>query len=271
MLQCLDRFYAAYLKSSNLTKLSMKPEAFASAMVKEDRWTRVDKRATSMLLASLPEAVRTEVLASRLTGALQVLGRVMVLYRPGSTAERQQILKALELPPSAKTANEAVDALRRWSRWLRRAGDVGLQSPDPSILLKGIDGIVGRVLQDHNEILFRINMVRYTLEVDVKPTLGAVEDLHRALLSEFEQVAFRGRPRAGATPALKMAAASSAAPATTTTSTAEGRNETSPTKTKGSPLQVLPYRPRLQTRVGMQVQPRSGQEAETRPVLDVWE
>ncbi|CAE7595668.1 unnamed protein product [Symbiodinium sp. CCMP2456] len=86
---------------------------------------------TSMLLA--------------LTGALPVLGRVLVLYRPGSTAERQQILKALELPAVANTAVEAVDALRR-----------------------------------------------YTLEMDVKPTQKAVEDLHQALLSEFEQVAFRG-------------------------------------------------------------------------------
>ncbi|CAE7758600.1 RE1 [Symbiodinium sp. CCMP2456] len=150
-------------------------------MVKEDKWSRVDKRATSMLLASLPESVRTEILASRLTGALQVLGRVMVLYRPGSTAERQQILKALELPAVASTAAEAVDALRRWARWLRRAGDVGLQSPDPSILLRGLDGMV------NSEILFRINMMRYTLEVDVKPTQKAVEDLHQALLSEFEQ------------------------------------------------------------------------------------
>ena len=50
-----------------------------------------------MLLASLPEPIRAEVLASRLTGALQVLGRVMVLYRPGSAAERQQVLRALEV------------------------------------------------------------------------------------------------------------------------------------------------------------------------------
>ena len=170
VLLCLDRFYDAYLKSSNLTKLSLRPESFASAGIKEDKWSRVDTRATSMLLASLPESVRTEILASRLTGALQVLGRVMVLYRPGSTAERQQILKALETPAEAANASEAVDALRRWSRWLRRAGDVGLQRPDPSILLRGLDGIVRKVIKENSEILFRINMTRYTLEVDVKPS-----------------------------------------------------------------------------------------------------
>ena len=241
VMSCLDRFYAAYLKSSNLSKLSLKPETFASAVLKEDKWSRVDKRATSMLLASLPESVRTEILASRLTGALQVLGRVMVLYRPGSTAERQQILKALELPPTATNAAEAVDALRRWARWLRRAGDVGLQSPDPSILLRGLDGVVRKVLQENGEILFRINMMRYTLEVDVKPTQKAVEDLHQALLSEFEQVAFRGRTRPSTAPSLKAASAVGTTTATMPTSgSGEGHGgESPPTKGKGAPCKFF--------------------------------
>ena len=112
--QCLDRFYNTYLESSNLVKLTLKPETFATAYLKE-KWTRVDKRATSMILSSLPDTVRAEVLALRLTGTLAVLGRVMVLYRPGSAAERQQILKALESPSTATSAAEAVDMLRRWA------------------------------------------------------------------------------------------------------------------------------------------------------------
>ncbi|CAE7383237.1 unnamed protein product, partial [Symbiodinium necroappetens] len=239
VLLCLDRFYAAYLKSSNLAKLSLKPEAFASSVIKEDKWLRVDKRATSMLLGSLPESVRTEILASRLTGALQVLGRVMVLYRPGSTAERQQILKALELPATAATAAEAVDALRRWARWLRRASDVGLQSPDPSILLRGLDNMVKRVLQDNSEILFRVNMMRYNLEVDVKPTQRAVEDLHQALLSEFEQVAFRGRAKATATPSAKAMMATPASPAPSAQASGDASGEAVSPKGKNTPCKFF--------------------------------
>eukprot|EP00439_Symbiodinium_sp_Y106_P060167 s729_g8.t2 len=238
VLLCLDRFYQAYLRSSNLTKLSLRPESFASAVVKEDKWSRVDKRATSMLLASLPESVRTEILASRLTGALQVLGRVMVLYRPGSTAERQQILKALELPAPATTAAEAVDGLRRWSRWLRRASDVGLQSPDPSILLRGLDNMVRRVLQENSEILFRINMMRYNLEVDVKPTQKSVEDLHQALLSEFEQVAFRGRAKAAPAPSIKSMSATGAS-TSAGNGNAEGGGDASPQRGKSTPCKFF--------------------------------
>ena len=50
--QCLDRFFCTYLESSNIVKLSLKPEACATAYLKEEKWSRVDKRATSMILTS---------------------------------------------------------------------------------------------------------------------------------------------------------------------------------------------------------------------------
>ncbi|CAE7296882.1 RE1 [Symbiodinium sp. KB8] len=239
-LQCLDRFYDAYLKSSNIAKLSLKPEAFATAFLKEEKWSRVDKRATSMILTALPEAVKGEILASRLTGTLAVMGRVMVLYRPGSAAERQQILKALEAPSTAGTAHEAVDLLRRWSRWLRRAGDVGLQCPDASVLVRGLDTVTRKVIAEHGEIQFRMNMMRYTLEVDSKPTKKVVEDLHHAMLSEFEQVAFRGRTKPAPTATSKtMLATVTPSPSATTTSRESGTGEASPVKSKTAPCKFF--------------------------------
>ena len=67
---CFDRFYAACLKSSNLAKLSLKSEAFASSVIKEEKKSKIDKKAMSMFLGSLPETGRTEILVSRLIGAL---------------------------------------------------------------------------------------------------------------------------------------------------------------------------------------------------------
>ena len=194
----LEKYYMAYLGASTRDRLNLRPEVYALAEVGDNRWARVDKRAASMILASLPESVKNEILAARLVGTLQILARAVVLYRPGGAAERQQILRALESPTAATNPTEAVDVLRRWSRWLRRAGDVGLQPPDPSILLKGLDSLVKKPLGDSMEISFRVNMLRYTLEVDMKPTQAAVVELHQALLSEFEQVAFKGRTRGGA-------------------------------------------------------------------------
>ncbi|CAE7207099.1 RE1 [Symbiodinium natans] len=188
ILTSLEAYYQAYLRASTRDKLSLRPETFACAEVGDSKWSRVDKRAASMILASLPESVRGEVMAARLSGTLQILARVIVLYRPGGAAERQQVLKALESPTVASTPLEAVEALRRWSRWLR-----GLQPPDSSVLLKGLDMMVRKPITESSEISFRIGILRYNLEVDTKPCTATVKELHQALLSEFEQVAFKGR------------------------------------------------------------------------------
>ena len=162
-----------------------------SLKLKDPKWSRVDKRAASMLLLSAPSSLREE-LASRLSGTLAILARVVVLYRPGSVVERQQVLASLESPPQAVNAADAAASLRRWSRWMSRATDLGIQKPDPSVLLRGLDSMCKKPLQEQPEISFRISMLRYNLEVDVRPTEKGVKDLHQALVSEFEQVAYRG-------------------------------------------------------------------------------
>eukprot|EP00439_Symbiodinium_sp_Y106_P030091 s1024_g3.t1 len=208
VLGSLTKFYEAYLAASHVGKLALKavdyeaPELEAPEL-KDDKWSRVDKRASSMILASVPDGVKAELLSSRAVGTLAMLARIVILYRPGSIAERQQILKALEAPTGASTAAEAVQELRKWPRWVSRASDLGLQCPDPSVMIKGLDSIVKKILCDHQDISFRVSMLRYTLEVDTRPTLQGAKDLQQALLSELEQVAYRGRQQGGATPAIK--------------------------------------------------------------------
>ena len=194
IMTCLKAYYEAYTRASHVGKLSLRPEDYESAELKDQRWARVDKRAAAMLMASFSDSVKEELLASRLNGTLAILARVVVLYRPGSVVERQQVLASLESPPPAANANEAVASLRKWGRWMSRATDMGLQRPDPSVLLRGFDGLTKRPLLDHQDISFRISMLRYTLEVDTRPTEKGVWDLHNALVSEFEQVFYRGGP-----------------------------------------------------------------------------
>ena len=188
----LAAYYDAYTRASHVGKLSLRPEDYESGELRDSKWARVDKRAASMLLSSIPDGVQEEILASRLTGTLSILARVVVLCRPGSVVERQQVLASLESPPQATTAADAVASLRRWSRWMSRATDLGIQRPDPSVLLRGLDSLCQKPLQDAPEVAFRINMLRYNLEIDVRPTEKGVKDLRQALVSEFEQIAYRG-------------------------------------------------------------------------------
>ena len=213
---CLKAYYEAYTRASHVGKLALRPEDYESAELKDQRRARVDKRAAAMLMASFSDSVKEELLASRLNGTLAILARVVVLYRPGSVVERQQVLASLESPPPAANANEAVASLRRWGRWMSRATDMGLQRPDPSVLLRGLDGLTKRPLLDHQDISFRISVLRYTLEVDTRPTEKGVWDLHIALVSEFEQVAYRGGPSSNSSTPCERAIDGTGVPVTTT-------------------------------------------------------
>ena len=128
ILRCLAAYYEMYLSSSHVGKLALKPETYESEGLKDPKWARVDKRAAAMILGSVPETVKSELLSARVIGTLPMLARIIVLYRPGSVAERQQILKASkEAPGTASSAVDAVSELRKWNRWLTRAADMGLQ------------------------------------------------------------------------------------------------------------------------------------------------
>ena len=62
-------------------------------------------------------------------------------------------------------------------------------------MIKGLDSIVKKILGDHQDINFRVSMLRYNLEVDTRPTLQGAKDLQQALLSELElQGVWSGRP-----------------------------------------------------------------------------
>ena len=90
----LKAYYEAYTRASHIWKLALRPEDYEPAELKDQRWARMDKCAAAMLIASFPDSVKEEVLASRLSGTLAILARVVVLYRPGSVVERQQVLSS---------------------------------------------------------------------------------------------------------------------------------------------------------------------------------
>ena len=63
-------------------------------------------------------------------------------------------------------------------------------TPDPSVLLKSIDAIVAKPLEADTRIMFRISLMRYNLQVDLRPTAASVDNVFKGLLTEFEQIAY---------------------------------------------------------------------------------
>ena len=122
-------YYDKYQAADQYARLALKPTP--SSELTSDRWTRVDRRGASVLLAAVPEEVKKELIASRTRSTLDVLARLMVLYRPGSAQEKGQLLRRIESPEAAGTTQEAVEGLRQWLRYYQRARDLKLSTPDP--------------------------------------------------------------------------------------------------------------------------------------------
>ena len=107
-------------------------------------------------------------------------------------------MKKLQTPTRCTDPQLAADELRAWERWKKRAETLGLLTPDPTILVKGLASITSGILEKavNREIAFRTSLVRSVLQVDSKPTMDTVMQFHGHLLGEMEQLASTA-PRKG--------------------------------------------------------------------------
>ena len=127
----------------------------------------------------------------------------MINYQPGGSHEKAAVLAALESPPEATTVGEAVSGLGRWMRWKRRATDISVSMPDPTVMLRGLDRLVNKVLASHHSLQFRVNLTRTHLMVDAVPTMKGIEQLAECLLAEFDQLSYSKRKQEKIVPKMK--------------------------------------------------------------------
>ncbi|CAL1129313.1 unnamed protein product [Cladocopium goreaui] len=148
----------------------------------------LERRASTLLLMAVPEPQREELISSKRLTALSIICQLLVIYQPGGLAEKELILRSLEQPPESANLSEAVQNLRKWSRWRRRAADLRISEPDPFLLLKGLNRIIRKPLEQNRDLSFRISLARSTLQVDSTPTSSSVASFALHLIAEFEQV-----------------------------------------------------------------------------------
>ncbi len=177
-------WYEAHLRLQPLDRVSH--EAHASPALSLPKWTRLERRASSMLLMSMSSNLREEMVSTKRVSVLRIICHLMLLYQPGGLAEKELILRQLETPQECSSLSEAVQGLRRWSRWRRRASDLGVQEPDPFLLLKGLNRLTRKPLEQHRDLSFRISLARSTLQVDSTPTSRSVTSFALHLIAEFE-------------------------------------------------------------------------------------
>ena len=90
-----------------------------------EKWQRVERRVSSMILQAVPQTLRDELVASRRMTTFGVITYLLVAYSTGGLSEKPNILRSLEEPPEIPNVMEASIALRRWLRWRNRAREIG--------------------------------------------------------------------------------------------------------------------------------------------------
>ena len=140
-----------------------------------------------MVLQSVPEQVKGELVASRRLEVFGIITYLHLLYSPGGVTEKQLLLKTLEDPAEVSVLSEAPAALRRWLRWKRRTLEIGATTPDPTLLLKGLNRLVRKVVEPNRELQFRVSLVRSSLGVDTTPSDLNITQFANHLLAELEQ------------------------------------------------------------------------------------
>ena len=180
-------WYHQHLQLQPLDRISHVPTP--SESLATTKWARLEKRASTMLLMAVPETQREELISSKRLTAMSIMCQLLVSYKPGGLAEKELILRSLESPAESGNLTEAIQSLRRWTRWRRRASELNISEPDPYLLLKGLNRIIKKPLESNRELAFRISLARSMLQVDSTPNARTVTSFAQHLMAEFEQIA----------------------------------------------------------------------------------
>ena len=180
--------YRIWVASGPYERLAHKPPTAED--LEKGKFSRLSARTAGMLLQAMAETVRAEMVARSITRSpVALLFRLYTMYQPGGESEKAYILQYLVTPPKAQTAVEMVATLRQWERLLLRADNLSIAKPDPSLLVTGLNALVGDVWAKDRDVAFRTQLVKSRLGVDVSPTWESALQLHQHLRAEAENMA----------------------------------------------------------------------------------
>ena len=147
-----------------------------------------------LLLQALPSELQTEAVSVRGLSSSALLFLAMTRYQPGGSSEKSMILSYLTQPhvegSSSLSSNHA--ALRKWDRLFRRGRELRLQSPDPILLVRGLDTL-GKIIHHKSPTsAFTVSTFRHRYQLDSTPTESTVMQYCQLLTAEIETLCLMG-------------------------------------------------------------------------------
>ena len=179
--------YTRWLESTPVQRLQIRQEVL-SQRPPLDRYQRVEQRAAMLLLDSLPDDLKNEVISVRAVTVEAMVFLVHCSFQPGGSAEKAYLLQFLTTPDAANTVDAALTLARKWIRLLRRGKELQVVLPDPSLLCRGLDRLHTTVFTNskHPSAAFRIASFKLERQLDYKALAKDVEDYAQLILGELE-------------------------------------------------------------------------------------
>ena len=194
--------YARWLSATPLERLQIYPHK--DSVYTTGRWTRINARACTLVLASLDDAVKEDLVGRRSTQSMvALLFRLHTVYQPGGPHERAKILQVLQDPPVPETLAQCLATLRTWPRSMQRCEDMGMTHPDGSVLAKALTAVTAKFLSGSQDASFRTQLLRSTLRIDGQPSVTSVHQYQQHLQAEIENLIAAGGDHGAGNPKLR--------------------------------------------------------------------
>ncbi|CAE7809808.1 RE1 [Symbiodinium sp. CCMP2592] len=191
-------YYQHWLMCDPVARLSLQPSQ--PYRFEHTKYARVEQRALTMLLRAVPTVIKEELVANRKLSCIELLALVHTTYQPGGLKERSALLRYLTNPDGCTEPVAALRSIKRWSRWKHRAAELHISTPDPTLLLGGVDMMVSKALALYPESQFRISSYRFAKSIDHQPTEAKVVELVRFVQGELETLVASGTVRSKTKP-----------------------------------------------------------------------
>ena len=133
-----------------IERVSMIPEFVVGAQC-----LALEKRLWPLLLASLPQSIKEDCVTSGRLAVVGLLFAALVSFSPGGSDDKAAALQFIHAPPPARTATEAEATLRKRQANLKKASELGLVLPDPSVCYRALHLAVQHVENACEDFKFR--------------------------------------------------------------------------------------------------------------------
>ncbi|CAE7452704.1 GIP, partial [Symbiodinium microadriaticum] len=222
----LDLAMTAYHKFQAETPLKrLTIQAGEDAQVDNEKWSRLEKRVMTLLLAAMSSSIKAEITMLRIHRVKDCLFKLYTIFAPGGASERASLIKQLEHIPSHASVVETIAALRRWKKLMGRAAEMGVSLPDGSVLLMALEGATKQITEGNKDISFKLNMAKSELGLPHKPTLSNVLVYSDHIAAELQQVIPFNKDQALKLKAVNMDTGSPVSTATSPSGKGQGQKQ----------------------------------------------